>query len=303
MVRGAARTLAMPPPLVTHRRPVTAIRVPIPVSLPPAPAKAGSASRHAPNIPLWHAPTIPLWHAPTIPLSSWSGLTRPSQADSKELLEQVIPIRILTRDQFVLPGALPALQTGFALDGERDVIMTLNEDQPVKVVAAREFRTGAKAIFLHAARDVTGHTDVQRPVRLVGQDVDKARLHPRRMTDSCLTNRKRAGEEMPIFSRSRGRTATFRTVRRPIGRIGEGFNDTSGSIVVLEQRDDRLKAGHDGVGTGTLVPVGMRALVPVSEFGQAPPGESGHGRECPALRPDCSPVSHTLSGRSPVSHI
>ena len=95
-----------------------------------------------------------------------------TQEVSQKLSVEVSPRGVLAFDQFELFQTRTAFQLLFACDGVDHGFMDFVVHQFVQVVAVGEAFGRMDFVLLHPLNQIGGDADVQRAVRLVGQDVD-----------------------------------------------------------------------------------------------------------------------------------
>src|SRR5207253_10078420 len=103
-------------------------------------------------------------------LSSSSGLTRGSTHLWK-LVTEILPFRVLRRDEVHLPGTEPTLQRFLALDRRGDVLVTFGVDKMLEIIMLGKSTAQALAVFPNAPCEIVGHPDLQCSVRMVRHDV------------------------------------------------------------------------------------------------------------------------------------
>jgi hypothetical protein len=90
-----------------------------------------------------------------------------------QLIDQIAPIRIELLDQSYLPSAAPAFQGMFSRTSFKDGIERFKIDQLVDLVFACEAGNQLGLMFQHPTRQIVGDADVQRPISLACEYVDK----------------------------------------------------------------------------------------------------------------------------------
>ena len=99
------------------------------------------------------------------------GLTQLKQAVVK-----IFPVGILCRDQVELPRARPSLDTGFALDRDRNVLVSLNEDHASQVIAPSEPRMHPLSMFPCPPHDIVRDAGIDHAEWPVRHDIDPTSL-------------------------------------------------------------------------------------------------------------------------------
>jgi hypothetical protein len=84
-------------------------------------------------------------------------------------------LRIVVLDEVDLPLPMPALKLLLAQDGSFHTIAHLEPDQDVDAIPGCEARNGFGSMLVKARDEIGRDTDIQRPVRLTGKNID-ARL-------------------------------------------------------------------------------------------------------------------------------
>jgi hypothetical protein len=110
------------------------------------------------------------------PPVSWPGLSRPPTT-SHQRDRKIIPFGISGDNQTDLPSTWPPFQACFALDGRDHVFVLFSVNQAVQLVPAGECRSEPSLMLPDTAGEITGHAEVQRPIRSIGHDVDPAGRH------------------------------------------------------------------------------------------------------------------------------
>ena len=102
------------------------------------------------------------------PSEGW-GLRR-----SEDNVGHIAPTWITLFNKPDFPFPLPGFKRLLAGDGERDVIMWLDQNQSGQAVFLAKGRTSAVSMLFGARSDVGSDTDIDNPPWLVGQDVGEA---------------------------------------------------------------------------------------------------------------------------------
>jgi hypothetical protein len=124
-------------------------------------------------------------------------LRRPNQIDAAshiQLLEQILPQRVLTLDQIQFPAARPVLEPLLPPDRRHDVLMPFREHQMGEPVPGRETRTGADAMFPGPAANIVRNAGIQRAERLIRHDVNPAAPHRATIAASRLSKCEQRGD-------------------------------------------------------------------------------------------------------------
>ena len=86
-------------------------------------------------------------------------------------------MKIVTFNEIDLPRARPLLQRFFALNGISDIREFFKPHEEMHAIAFRERRPNSSAMLLNAIYDRIGDANVERPVRLAGENIDEVRVH------------------------------------------------------------------------------------------------------------------------------
>ncbi len=91
-----------------------------------------------------------------------------------DAVEQARPIRIVFFDQVDLPVTIPFLELSLAGDRERRRFVFFEVHKLMGLMARRETCDRIRAVFMEAADQIVRHTDIERAVFAIGQNVDIA---------------------------------------------------------------------------------------------------------------------------------
>lgn len=87
-------------------------------------------------------------------------------------LEQINPFRICALNQIDLPIAPPFLEFLFTSDGRQRVVITLEPNKQVDVIAGREPLRGARFMLVGAAQQIAGYANIKSAMLAAGQDIN-----------------------------------------------------------------------------------------------------------------------------------
>src|SRR6185312_2984983 len=89
------------------------------------------------------------------------------------LVPKISPSRIFFLDQPQLPGSVPFLELALPAECRLARFMTLEPDEHFHAVALGKSRKHASTVLPHALHQVVCHSNVERAVRLAGENVDE----------------------------------------------------------------------------------------------------------------------------------
>ena len=105
-------------------------------------------------------------------------LVRGPAAVLDRVVEQIVPIRIGTLDQFEFPVPLLALDALLLRDARNDIVGKCDQDEFGQTVFRAKFRTRLRAMLLNSRWQVSSNTDVHSAPIPIDHDINPTAAIP-----------------------------------------------------------------------------------------------------------------------------
>ena len=131
----------------------------------------------------------------------------------RQFIIEVVPLRIMTLDQFELPGASPFLDSLLAQDCMGHGLVKFGKDEPIDAVILHKADNRIRPMLPNTTCNVGGYANVKRTVALAGKNVNTRAFWRHRM------------EQWPWVPAFAGTTGIVSTQKRsPERKLGCRFN-------------------------------------------------------------------------------